>query len=121
MKKILIINSNYYNKISDNLVNKAKKKLNLVKYQCSQIDVPGVFEIPIAIRKNIKNYDGFIALGCVIKGETPHFDMICMSDAQTFGIPPERSEFRPNVRKNENQKCDKVQKTGFENFSLKQN
>ena len=79
MKKILIINSNYYNKISDNLVNIAKKKLNLVKYQCSQIDVPGVFEIPIAIRKNIKNYDGFIALGCVIKGETPHFDMICMS------------------------------------------
>ena len=38
--------------------------------------VPGVFEIPIAIRKNIKKFDGFVALGCVIKGKTPHFDLI---------------------------------------------
>ena len=36
--------------------------------------MPGVFEIPVVISKNIKKYDGFIALGCVIKGETPHFD-----------------------------------------------
>ena len=39
--------------------------------------MPGVFEIPIAIKKNIKRFDGFIATGCVIKGETPHFDLIC--------------------------------------------
>ena len=43
------------------------------------INVPGVYEIPIAIRKNIKKFDGFIALGCVIKGQTPHFDLICSS------------------------------------------
>jgi len=35
--------------------------------------------IPIAIRKNIKKFDGFIALGCIIKGQTPHFDLICSS------------------------------------------
>ena len=43
------------------------------------MNVPGVFEIPIAIRKNIKKFDAFIALGCVIKGKTPHFDLICKS------------------------------------------
>ena len=43
------------------------------------IKVPGVFEIPIAIKKNIRKYDAFIALGCVIKGKTPHFNLICKS------------------------------------------
>ena len=55
MKKILIINSNYYKKISKNLVLKAKKKLLKTKFKVSILDVPGVYEIPIAIRKNIKN------------------------------------------------------------------
>ena len=45
---------------------------------------PGVFEIPIVLAKNIKKYDGFIALGCVIKGETPHFNFI--SEAAINGI-----------------------------------
>tara|TARA_B100001093_G_C26688175_1_gene953595 strand:+ start:631 stop:1056 length:426 start_codon:yes stop_codon:yes gene_type:complete len=79
MKKILIINSNYYKKISKNLVDNAVKKLILAKFKINILDVPGIFEIPITIRKNIKKYDGFIALGCVIKGETPHFDFISSS------------------------------------------
>ena len=79
MKKILIINSNYYINISRNLVLNAKDKLIKAKFRINILDVPGVHEIPIAIRKNIKNFDGFVALGCVIKGETPHFDLICLS------------------------------------------
>ena len=79
MKKILIINSNYYKEISDRLVNNAKKKFSLTKFSVSIIEVPGVFEIPICIRRNIKKFDGFVALGCVIKGQTPHFDLICSS------------------------------------------
>ena len=79
MKKILIINSNYYKNISKNLVFNAIKTLNFAKKNISLIEVPGIFEIPIAIRKNIKKFDGFIALGCVIKGETPHFNFICNS------------------------------------------
>ena len=79
MKKILIINSNYYEKISNDLVLNAKKKLLKAKFKISILNVPGSFEIPIAIKRNIKKFDGFIALGCVIKGQTPHFDLICSS------------------------------------------
>ena len=79
MKKILIVNSNYYKDVSKNLENSAFKVLKKNKISTSIITVPGIYEIPITIRKNIKNYDGFIALGCVIKGKTPHFDLICDS------------------------------------------
>ncbi len=79
MKKILIVNSNYYKDVSKNLENSAFKVLKKNKISTSIITVPGIYEIPITIRKNIKNYDGFIALGCVIKGKTPHFDIICDS------------------------------------------
>ncbi len=79
MKKILIINSNYYKKISQNLLINAKNELKNAKLKISILEVPGIFEIPIGLRKNIKNFDGFIALGCVIKGQTPHFDLICTS------------------------------------------
>mgnify|MGYP006129582737 FL=1 len=79
MKKILIINSNYYKIISNNLVNSAKKKLIASKYSISIVNVPGIFEIPFTIRKYIKKFDAFVVLGCVIKGQTPHFDLICNS------------------------------------------
>ena len=78
MKKILIVNANYYKDISDKLVLSSRKKLNQ-NFKVNIINVPGIYEIPIAIRKNIKIFDGFIALGCVIKGRTPHFDLICYS------------------------------------------
>ena len=84
MKKILIINSNYYGNISNNLLVGAKRKLFLSKYSLSQINVPGIFEIPIAIRRSVKKFDGFVALGCVIKGQTPHFDLICSSIFNTI-------------------------------------
>tara|TARA_B100000900_G_C20295841_1_gene600112 strand:- start:269 stop:694 length:426 start_codon:yes stop_codon:yes gene_type:complete len=79
MKKILIINANYYKDISKKLVSSSKKKLINKRTKVNIINVPGIYEIPIAIRKNIKKYDGFVALGCVIKGQTPHFDLICSS------------------------------------------
>ena len=73
--RILIVSANYYTDISNNLLKDAKTTLkSKAKYQI--INVPGVFEIPVIIAKNIKKYDGFLALGCVIKGETPHFDFI---------------------------------------------
>ena len=79
MKKILIINANYYNDITSKLVDSATKKLKKNKFKVSVKTVPGVFEIPIAIRKSILKFDAFVAIGCVIKGQTPHFDLICSS------------------------------------------
>ena len=80
-KKILIVAANYYVDISDGLLSNAKRVLQV---PFDLISVPGVFEISVTIAKNIKKYDGFIALGCVIKGETPHFDLI--SKAAIEGI-----------------------------------
>ena len=79
MKKILIVKSNYYKEISNNLVINAKNNLKAVKFKVFVVEVPGVHEIPVTIRKNIKKFDAFVALGCVIKGQTPHFDLICSS------------------------------------------
>ena len=79
MKTILIVNANYYKDISELLVKDAKKILKNKKIKAKIINVPGVFEIPIVLSKYIKKFDGFIALGCVIKGKTPHFDLICKS------------------------------------------
>ena len=75
--KILIVTSNYYPKISKDLLIGAKKKLSSIRaVKFKQINVPGIFEIPVIISKNINLYDAFLSLGCVIKGETPHFDFI---------------------------------------------
>ena len=89
MKKILIISSNFYKDISNKMCNKARRaieeyKNSKKKYRIKIVSVPGVFEVPVVISKNIKKYDGFVAIGCVIKGETPHFEFI--SNAVTQGI-----------------------------------
>ena len=82
-KKILIVVANYYEDISFGLLKSAlgylPKSLDI-----KTMKVPGVFEIPVTISKNLKKYDAFIALGCVIKGQTPHFDFI--SQATTEAI-----------------------------------
>ena len=82
-KKILIVNANYYQVISSGLL---KSALNIIpkKNKIKIINVPGVFEIPVTISKYLKKFDAFIALGCVIKGQTPHFDFI--SQASTDAI-----------------------------------
>ena len=82
-KKILIVCANYYKDISNNLLSSAIKLIPK-NYNVKIINVPGVFEIPVTISKNLKKYDAFIALGCVIKGQTPHFDFI--SQASTDAI-----------------------------------
>ena len=82
-KKYLIVVADYYKDIAKGLLDSALKlipKSNIIRI----IRVPGVFEIPVTISKNIKKYDAFLALGCVIKGQTPHFDFI--SKASTNSI-----------------------------------
>ena len=75
-KKVLIVTASYYREITTSLRTDAEFLLDNSNIKFDIIDVPGVFEIPVTIAKNVKKYDGFIALGCVIKGETPHFNFI---------------------------------------------
>ena len=82
-KNFLIVNANYYKDISSGLLKSATNLLPK-NSKVKIINVPGVFEIPVTISKNVKKFDGFIALGCVIKGQTPHFDFI--SQASTDAI-----------------------------------
>ena len=82
-KNILIVNANYYQDISSGLLKSALNSLPK-RFKIKVINVPGVFEIPVTISKNLRKFDAFIALGCVIKGQTPHFDFI--SQASTNAI-----------------------------------
>jgi 6,7-dimethyl-8-ribityllumazine synthase len=82
-KNFLIVNANYYKDISNGLLKSATNLLPK-KSKVKIINVPGVFEIPVTISKNIKKFDGFIALGCVIKGQTPHFDFISQSSTDAI-------------------------------------
>ena len=82
-KKYLIVIADYYKNIARGLLKSAKDalpKFSMVKI----ITVPGVFEIPVTISKNIKKYDAFLALGCVVKGQTPHFDFISQSSTDAI-------------------------------------
>ena len=89
-KKILIVVSNYYEDVAKGLLEGAKEHINnfdkkaikngdkieLFEFEYKIIYSPGSFEIPYLINKNKDLYDGFIALGCIIKGETYHFEII---------------------------------------------
>ena len=81
MKKICIVASKYYEDIINMLIDGANEAISnhKKKFKTNIIFVPGVFEIPHVISKNLEKFDAFIALGCVIKGETPHFDFISKS------------------------------------------
>jgi len=83
--KICIVVANYYPEISKKLLagtSTVFKNKNLKNFKI--IYSPGIFEIPVIISKNINHYDAFVALGCVIKGKTPHFTFI--SKATTNAI-----------------------------------
>ena len=79
----MIVAANYYEDIANSLTVSAKNELKKIS-KINIINVPGVFEIPVTIIKNIKKYDAFLALGCVIKGETPHFKFISQSSTDAI-------------------------------------
>ena len=83
MKKILIVTADYYKEISLGLLDSAKENLPR-NFNIKMIKVPGVFEIPVTISKHLKKFDAFIALGCVLKGQTPHFDVISQSSTNAL-------------------------------------
>tara|TARA_B100001250_G_C19338607_1_gene588001 strand:+ start:153 stop:560 length:408 start_codon:yes stop_codon:yes gene_type:complete len=83
--KVCIVMSTYNQNITNEIRLSAKKELSKFGIEkVDNIEVPGAFEIPVTISRLAKKYDGFIAIGCIIKGETLNFDLI--SDAITNGI-----------------------------------
>ena len=84
--RILIVNSPYYEKISTELEQGARDALEAAGEDCAieTIIVPGAFEVPgaIAMAADSARYDGYIALGCVIRGETTHYDYVCGESAR---------------------------------------
>ena len=74
--KVLIVISDYYEEIGKNLLKGSINELKLNNINYDILFAPGCFEIPFLISKNINKYKGFIALGCVIRGETYHFELI---------------------------------------------
>ncbi|MEM7189348.1 MAG: 6,7-dimethyl-8-ribityllumazine synthase, partial [Pseudomonadota bacterium] len=73
----LIVASPYYGKISNDLLTGARATLEAAGASHETVLVPGALEIPTAIRLAAKRYEGFVALGCVIRGETTHYETVC--------------------------------------------
>ncbi len=82
--KILIVEARFYDALADALVEGAVAALAAAGYAHECVAVPGVLEVPVAIKyaANTGNYDGFVALGVVIRGETTHYDIVCAESAR---------------------------------------
>lgn len=80
--RILIVESRYYVDIADALIAGAEREIRKSGAVSERVVVPGAFEIPGAIAQAAERYDGFVALGCVIRGETSHYDYVCGESAR---------------------------------------
>jgi 6,7-dimethyl-8-ribityllumazine synthase len=86
---ILLVEAPYYSHIAADLHRGAERALGLAGATHESISVPGAFEIPAAIAtaaQAAERFDGFVALGCVIRGETTHYDHICAESARGLQI-----------------------------------
>jgi len=80
--RILLVEARFYPHISDALYDGAVQALAATEAYFDRIEVPGALEIPGAIRFAADSYDGFVALGCVIRGETYHFEIVAQESAR---------------------------------------
>lgn len=81
-EKILIVEARFYPELADALAEGAIAEIESRGATYERLSVPGVLEIPAAVRYSIGNYDGYVVLGCVIRGETTHYDVVCNESAR---------------------------------------
>ena len=86
-RRFLIVEARFYTELADALAACAMKALDDAGVTYDRISVPGALEIPAAIamasqRRDAEPYDGYVALGCVIRGETYHFEIVCNESAR---------------------------------------
>ena len=88
--RVMIVEARFYEDIADLMMESAKAELDQAGAACDRFRVPAAFELPAAIRLAVgagiadgqQKYDGYIALGCVIRGETTHYDYVCQESAR---------------------------------------
>ena len=80
--RVLVVEARFYPEISDALYGGAMQVLAAAGVSTDRVSVPGALEIPGAIRVAAARYDGFVALGCVIRGETYHFEIVSNGSAR---------------------------------------
>ena len=86
--KLLIVRAPYYKDIGDNLLKGAIAEIEAAGGSHELVDVPGALEIPtaIGIAERMASFDGYVALGCVIRGETTHYDTVCNDSSRAIQL-----------------------------------
>ena len=86
--RLLIVVAPYYKDIADNLVAGAKATAAACGAEVEVVEVPGALEVPtaIAMAERLAKYDGYVALGCVIRGETTHYDTVCNDSSRAISL-----------------------------------
>jgi 6,7-dimethyl-8-ribityllumazine synthase len=86
--KLLIVVAPYYRDIADNLIAGAKAVAAQVGAEVEVVEVPGALEVPtaIAMAERLAEFDGYVALGCIIRGETTHYDTVCNDSSRAISL-----------------------------------